>query len=590
MLTTTGRERQRTRGVLREVARSTFQEEVARDAAIPECQAQPWWIPSQLNFAANFVADEPPRPVAARPASKLVGLDGEPLRAETMGSLVGPDGRRLRGDSQDVDDEDADVLELLREEFLDGDGHEEDRHGEEGHREEGNQEGGQEGGNQYVPPPRPALELADIFRRFAQEYRRQFGRTLTVQQDRALRELMVCRTAVMGWHRWRCDTCGVEAELFNSCKNRHCPKCQTQNRKDWAAKLQADLLPIEYYHVIFTVPRPVTLFAMVNPRVLYPLILRAGAEAILTLGRTWEGLRAVMALLALLHTWGQLMNPHLHSHTMVPAGGLSLDGNRWVSLPEGAFLPLDQLRRLYRELFLKGLAKAYGRGALVFPGEWQAIESATDFQQWLASLKEIDWVVRLRSVWDRRGSEDHEGAAKTVDYLARYANRVAISNSRLMAIEGDEVLFRYKDYKDGDQWKTKRMPGVEFIGRFLQHVLPKGLRHIRRFGFMGPRVHSERLNQIRELLGVPTRKELQPPLPGMDDSRRDADVEEESQDKAQEADQPSPRRCRQCGGQFVLVAQTPRPTVAQLMQMPPTMERTAHDDSVQLHLPLSAYL
>ena len=166
---------------------------------------------------------------------------------------------------------------------------------------------------------------------------------------------------------------------------------------------------------------------------------------------------------------------------------------------------------------------------------------------------------------------------------------MAISNGRLVAIEGDEVLFRYKDYKDGDQWKTARMPGVEFIGRFLQHVLPKGLRHIRRFGFMGPRVHSEKLNQIRELMGIATRKEVEPPLSALDDSRRDVD-EEESKDEAQEADQPAPRRCRQCGGQFVLVAQTPRPTVAQLMQMPPTMEPTAHDGSVQLHLPLCAFL
>ena len=178
MLSTTRRERQRTHRVLREAARSALEEEVARDAAIPECQAQPWWMPPQLNLAANFVADEPPRPVAARAASKLVGLDGASLRAETMGRVVGPDGRRPRGDSQDVDDEDADVLELLREEFLDGDGHEEDGHREERHRAEENQEEGQEEGNQYVPPRRPALEVADIFRRFAQEYRRQFGRTL----------------------------------------------------------------------------------------------------------------------------------------------------------------------------------------------------------------------------------------------------------------------------------------------------------------------------------------------------------------------------------------------------------------------------
>ena len=230
------------------------------------------------------------------------------------------------------------------------------------------------------------------------------------------------------------------------------------------------------------------------------------------------------------------------------------------------------------------------RGALEFPDEWRAIESEANFQQWLAPLREINWVVRQRSVWDRRGSGDVEAAAKTVDYLSRYANRVAISNGRLVAIEGEEVLFRYKDYKDGDQWKTARMPGVEFIGRFLQHVLPKGLRHIRRFGFMGPRVHTKMLNQIRELIGIATRKEVEPPLSEMDDSRAHADEEQDSQDEAQEADQPAPRRCRQCGGQFVLLAKRPRPTVAELMQMPPTMEPTAHDASVQLHLPLCAFL
>lgn len=522
--------------------------------------------------------DEALPPEAAAPAPKLVVLEGEPPSAEAVASLVGPDGRPLRGDAELVHEEDRDVLELVREEFLGGDGY-----GEEEHREE----------DPCVHPRRVRLQVADIFRRFGPEYRRQYGETLTVQQDRALREIMVCRTSVMGSHVWRCEACGVEAELFNSCNNRHCPRCQTQYRKDWAARLQGDLLPVEYYHVIFTVPRPVTRFSMANPRVLYPLMLRAGAEAILALGKTWEGLRAWMGLLALLHTWGQLMNEHVHSHTMVAAGGLSLDGARWVSLPEGTFLPLDELRRLFRQAFLRGLEKARRDGALTFPEEWQAIESEREFEEWLAPLAAINWVVRLRSVWDRRGSEDREGAAKTIDYLARYANRVAISNGRLVAIEGEEVLVRYKDYRDGDQWKTARMPGVEFIGRFLQHILPQRLRHIRRFGFMGPRVRREKLKQIRELLGVPTGEEKgedKQRLPEVDTWSGDSDVLEETQEEVQEADQPAPRCCRHCGGQFVLVAKTPRPTVAELMQMPPSMEPEANRGGVQRHLPLSAFL
>ena len=258
---------------------------------------------------------------------------------------------------------------------------------------------------------------------------------------------------------------------------------------------------------------------------------------------------------------------------MVPAGGLSLDGQRWVGLPEGTFLPLDQLRQLYRDTFLRGLEKAHRRGELLFPDDWRMIESAAGFEAWLAPLREIDWVVRVRSVWDRRGSQDHEGAAKTIDYLSRYANRVAISNSRLLGIEGEEVLFRYKDYQDGDQWKTMRLPGVEFIGRFLLHVLPKGMRHIRRFGFMGPSVHSKSLNRIRELLGIHERKAAQGSLPESDDSANgDTDLEEDSEKEEPPADQLEPRLCRTCGGHFVLIAETPRPTVAQLMQMPPSME------------------
>ena len=193
-------------------------------------------------------------------------------------------------------------------------------------------------------------------------------------------------------------------------------------------------------------------------------------------------------------------------------------------------------------------------------------------------------------MWDRRGSQDQKAAAKTVDYLARYANRVAISNGRLTAIEGDEVLFRYKDYRDGDQWKTKRMPGVEFIQRFLHHVLPLGLRHIRRFGFMGPRVRTAKLKQIRELLGVSAGEPVQTRVPETDSWSGDSDAQDETQEQVPEAEQPAPRRCRQCGGRYVLVAETPRPTVAQLMQMPTSMEPTASGGSVQLHLPLSALL
>jgi hypothetical protein len=280
------------------------------------------------------------------------------------------------------------------------------------------------------------LEVADIFRRFGPQYREQCGHSLSVQQDRVLRELMVCRTPVMGLHRWQCDHCAVQVDLYNSCNNRHCPKCQSQYRRAWAAKLQADLLPVQYRHVILTVPRPLTEFSLVNPEVLYPVMLRASAEAILQVGKSWPTLEAEMGVLSLLHTWGQTLNAHLHTHNLVPSGGLSLDGTRWIDLPEGTFLPEDQLQQTFRELFLKKLQMAYRQDELKFPREWGAVQLPESFAQWVDELGRIDWVIRLHSGWDRRGAEGAEAAANTVRYLARYVNRVAISNGRLLAIEG----------------------------------------------------------------------------------------------------------------------------------------------------------
>ena len=241
----------------------------------------------------------------------------------------------------------------------------------------------------------------------------------------------------------------------------------------------------------------------------------------------------------------------------------------------------DELQRLFREIFLQGLRKLYESGKLLFPNDWRAIEAPVDFEKWLSPLAEIHWVIRLRSVWDRTGPEDADAAARTVEYLARCANRVAISNSRLVAIEGGQVLFRYKDYKDGDQWKTTRMPGLEFIGRFLLHVLPQRFRHIRRFGFLGPRVAAQKLELIRSLLGV------KKPAPA-DAPSGQLEAQEDAEEIAAEE---APRRCRQCNrGELVLVAEVPRPTVAELMRMPPSMEPLADSGLLQLYLPLSALL
>ncbi|MHB9081969.1 MAG: IS91 family transposase [Pirellulaceae bacterium] len=263
---------------------------------------------------------------------------------------------------------------------------------------------------------RPKLDLAEVFRTFGPEYRRQCGDRLSVQQDRVLRELMVCRTQVLGSHQWACERCGQQVELFNSSKNRHCPKCGRHDREKWAAQVQADLLPIPYVHVVLTLPEQLTELAFAHPTVLYPLLLRAGAEAILQLAR--EELEAELAVLILLHTWGQLMNRHVHGHCLVSGGGLWLHGERFIQLKSGAFLSLDKLACVLRERYLKKLDSLYRRGELVLEGDWRQLERGQAWQQWLEPLRHMDWVVFIRSVWDRREKEGKKSElAKAIEYL-----------------------------------------------------------------------------------------------------------------------------------------------------------------------------
>ena len=426
---------------------------------------------------------------------------------------------------------------------------------------------------------RPLLSVADVFRRFGAAFRQQQGETLTVPQDRVLRELTACRTPLLGTHLWQCDHCGAQAELCNSCDNRHCPTCQTQRRQEWAQQVQGTLLPIEYFHVICTTPQPLSQFAQVNAAALYPALLSTGPEAVLQSAASADGLGAQLGALAILHTWGQLLQVHLHTHLLVSGGGLSLDGQRWIAWPPGEFLPLEPISARYRRRMLQAVDQAYAQGKLVFPGPWQAIAEPAAFAQWLAPLRAIDWVVLVRSVWHRSGPQDQDAAAKTVDYLARYANRVAISNSRLLAIDGDNVTFRYKDYRDADRWKTQTIPGVEFVRRFLLHVLPRGFHHIRRFGFLGPRVAAKTLPRLRQLLGVREPAASEP----------DKDPSDEPE-RHEEGGSDTSRPCRYCGvGRMVLIAETPRPSVAEIMRMPTSLEMRAEERPVQWHLPLSAF-
>ena len=437
---------------------------------------------------------------------------------------------------------------------------------------------------------RAKLDMAEVLRTFGPEYRRHVGDRLTVQQDRVLRELLVCRTEVLGSHQWACERCGQQVELFNSCKNRHCPQCGAYERRLWAAQVQADLLPIEYHHVVVTLPRPLTWLAFDHPRLLYPLVLRIGAEAILRLVRT--ELEVELAVLILLHSWGQLMNQHVHGHCLVSGGGLWLHGERFIQLKSGEFLSLADLAREFRDLFLQRLDSLHRRGQLVLEGDWRQLDCGPAWQEFLQPLRTIDWVVFSRGVWDRREEVGRKGeVARAVEYLAHYANRVAMSNGRLLAIEGDDVWFRYKDHRDGGAWKTTSLPGVEFIERFLWHLLPPGLRRIRRFGVWGNRVRTEKLTLLRRLLGVQPPESVEavdeaPPTQREEESAEPLDLEL----LRLEAEQGTPRKCRGCGGNMVETYQTPRPTVAELMRMPPNMELTVESGPVQLYLPLSAFL
>lgn len=433
----------------------------------------------------------------------------------------------------------------------------------------------------------PALEIAEVIRRFGPEYRRQAGEQLTVQQDRVLRELLVCRTEVLGAHYWSCARCGQEVAMFHSCKNRHCPKCGAYERFLWAHQVQADLLPVEYHHVVVTLPRPLTLLACDHPRVLYPLVLRAGAEAILRLARRELGVE--LGVLILLHSWGQLMNQHVHGHSFVSGGGLSLDGERFIQLPSGGFLSLDDLAREFRDLFLQRLESLYRRGELVLQGDWRRLDWGHGWQEFLEPLRTIDWVVFSRGVWDRREEGGKPGEmARAVEYLARYANRIAMSNSRLVAIEGPDVVFRYRDHRDGGTWRTTALPGVEFLERFLWHLVPRGLRRIRRFGWWGNAVRTEKLALLRRLLNVPPPEpsDAAPPTQWEGEAEEPPDPEL----RRLEEEQGTPRKCRACGGKMELAYQTGRPTVAELMRMPPSMELLVETGPLQLHLPISAFL
>jgi Putative transposase/Transposase zinc-binding domain len=348
---------------------------------------------------------------------------------------------------------------------------------------------------------RPALEVADVIRQYGPAFRARYGRALTREQRQALRDLAACRTAALGGHLDRCLDCGHDRPAYNSCRNRHCPKCQAQARARWLDRQAEHLLPVEYYHLVFTLPAELSDLTKANPRVLYDLLFRAAAGAVRDVAADPKRLGAVPGLLLVLHTWGQTLQHHPHVHGVVTGGGLSCDHRgaidaapRWVPCRPGFFLPVRVLSRVFRGKYLAGLRQAHARRRLRLPGKLAALANAAAFHAWLAPLRTKDWVVYAKPPFG--------GPAQVLKYLARYTHRVAISNHRLRSLADGRVTFEYKDYAAAGTAKAMSLDAVEFLRRFVQHVLPAGFVKARHYGLLANRFRDDRLGRCRRLLLV----------------------------------------------------------------------------------------
>jgi hypothetical protein len=341
---------------------------------------------------------------------------------------------------------------------------------------------------------RPQWEVAEVFRRYGPDYRRTHADSLSGGQRRVMSAIERCRSAALGGHLERCDSCGHERVAYNSCRNRHCPKCQSLARAKWCKHRQAELLPVEYFHVVFTVPEPIAAVAYQNKKVVYAILFRAAGETLRTIAADPKHLGAEIGFLAVLHTWGQNLLHHPHLHCLVPGGGLAPGANRWIACRPGFFLPVRVLSRLFRRLFLQYLRAAFDAGQLQFFSTLESLGNRNIFAQYLRPLGRTEWVVYAKRPF--------AGAEQVLDYLARYTHRVAISNNRLLNIKDGQVTFRWKDYRHHDQLKIMTLEAAEFIRRFLLHVLPDGFMRIRHYGFLGNRHRRVKIARCRELLAV----------------------------------------------------------------------------------------
>ena len=376
---------------------------------------------------------------------------------------------------------------------------------------------------------RPPLEVADILNRHGEAFLARHR--LSRGQLKVMGAIRACRTAALGGHVARCEGCDHLAVAYNSCRNRHCPKCQGQVAQAWLARRQADLLPVPYYHVVFTLPAPVAAVAFQNKAVVYDLLFRSAADTLLTIAADPKHLGARIGLTAVLHTWGSAMTHHPHVHIIVPGGGLSPDGSRWIACRPGFFLPVRVLSRLFRRLFLDRLAAAHGAGRLAFHSELAALADPAALAAHLAPLRRSAWVVYAKRPF--------AGPEAVLAYLSHYTHRVAISNSRLLALDERGVTFRWKDYRardgaTGHAWiKSMTLAADEFIRRFLLHVLPSGFHRIRHYGLFASSTRAANIARIRTLLAPAPPSEQAVPQPAHNE--------------------PAAPACPCCGGRLVII-------------------------------------
>ncbi len=351
-----------------------------------------------------------------------------------------------------------------------------------------------------MAPARPSWELADVFRLYGQEYRRKHK--LPVSHLKVMHAVEVCRTRCLGGHLERCDRCGHERPAYNSCRNRHCPKCQSLAKARWLEARRRELLPVGYFHTVFTLPHELNPLALRNKRTVYDILFASAAETLKEFAASGRHkLRGKPGFTAALHTWDQKLLQHVHLHCVIPGGALSFDRKRWMRSRSKFLFPVKALSKVFRGKFTAKLEAAFSRGALRFPGSIAALAGPESFKSLLAGLRSKPWVVYAKPPF--------ASPLKVLDYLGRYTHRVAISNHRILDVGSETVTFAYRDRADGNQRKTMKLPAEEFIRRFLLHVLPKGYMRIRHFGFLAGPNRKRDLARCRELLGL----EAQPPEP-----------------------------------------------------------------------------